>query len=365
MSFTRAPFRTASFLVAFCAFGAAAARTPGADVSSAWAAAPSVRVITADKTFSDGPVTLSGTLYTPALHHKVPVIIAFQAALTSTRNLPLFRHLTEMLPPLGIAVLVFDRRGSGKSGGKPASGSYDVLADDGCAALKMLTRDPRIDPKRIGFWGLSQGGWIAILAASRCPQTAFAVSVSAPMTTPAQQMNFAVANILRIHGYSQAEIDQAVGARSAVDAFEHGRLDRATAQKRLDAAAAKPWFPLIYLGKTFHDPAHSSWPGEMWQNPLQWLNGDKVPTLILYGAKDPWVPVALSMKVLKARAMRFTNVTTEVVAGADHDMMLSVPPKAQVDPHSLAYQAPDAPAYFALLASWLTAHGIATAPGSH
>lgn len=45
-----------------------------------------------------------------------------------------------------------------------------------------------------------------------------------------------------LDGYAQADIDEAIGARDAVDAFEHGALDRPTAQSRLDAAASKPWF---------------------------------------------------------------------------------------------------------------------------
>lgn len=31
------------------------------------------------------------------------------------RELPLYQHLKEMLPALGIAVFIYDRRGSGKS----------------------------------------------------------------------------------------------------------------------------------------------------------------------------------------------------------------------------------------------------------
>ncbi|HEY1929631.1 MAG TPA: alpha/beta fold hydrolase [Caulobacteraceae bacterium] len=345
-------------LLIVAGFSPLAAHAQDANLASVWSAPASVSVSRREVTFRNGDVTLKGDLYLPATTRKVPVIVVFHAATVATRDLPLFRHLTQMMPPLGIGVLVFDRRGSGASGGQPASGGYNVLADDGCAALRMLTRDPRVDPKRIGFWGLSQGGWISTLAASRCPGAAFAISVSAPMTTPAVQMDFAVANVLRIDGYSQADIDQAVGARDAVDAFEHGALDRATAQRRLDAAAAQPWFPLIYMEKTFHDPAQSGWPGEMWQDPIVWLQGDKAPTLIVYGAKDPWVPVAVSLKVLRARAAQFPNVTTEVVAGADHDMMLSASPKEQVDPKTMDNLAPDDPAYFALLASWLTHQGL-------
>ena len=251
-----------------------------------------------------------------------------------------------------------DRRGSGKSGGEPANGDYEALADDGIAALHVLARDRRIDPQRIGFWGVSQGGWISLLAASRCPETAFAIAISAPMTTPDVQMIFAVSNILRISGYSRADIELAVAARKAVDDFERGRLDRATAQKRLDAAAAKPWFALIYMSHSFQDPDKSGWAREIRHDPMTILPRVKAPTLIMYGAADPWVPARLSVERLSASAARFPNITTVVIAGADHDMSLSTSLKAQVDPARLSDQEPDAPEYFARLAAWLSGEGL-------
>src|SRR3546814_15826153 len=69
----------------------------------------------------------------------------------------LFRsHLKTILPALGIAVFTYDRRGSGASGTKDAGGDFTILADDAIAAVKHLKSDPRIDPRRIGTWGLSQ-----------------------------------------------------------------------------------------------------------------------------------------------------------------------------------------------------------------
>ena len=43
-----------------------------------------------------------------------------------------------MLPALGIAVFVYDRRGSGQSGSKNAGGDFTLLADDAVAAAKNL-----------------------------------------------------------------------------------------------------------------------------------------------------------------------------------------------------------------------------------
>jgi pimeloyl-ACP methyl ester carboxylesterase len=303
-------------------------------------------------------VVLSGTLYLPANARHIPVVIAFHSASSATRDLALYRHLKEMLPPLGVAVFVYDRRGSGKSSRGAAQGDYLALADDGIAAQRMLARDPRLDAKRIGFWGLSQGGWLSLLAASRSSETAFAICASAPMTTPEVQMNFAVENILRIDGYAQADIDAALAVRGAVNSAARGQLQRATAQKRLDAAAGEPWFHLIYLQRAITDGYLRGWAKEMWHDPLPIFMSEKAPTLIIYGARDPWVPVRASVNALQALAPPHPNITVAVVAGADHAMNTSTSLETQVDPNSLNDEAPNSPEYFALLASWLTAQGF-------
>ena len=332
---------------------ALAAEPPG----QPWQARATTPVEAQEKTFSSAGVTLSGTLYLPQGRSRLPAVVVTHAASSPSRDLPLYRHLVELLPNLGVAVFVYDRRGSGKSGGDLQQSDYELLADDAIAAQRMLAGDPRIDPKGIGFWGLSQGGWLSVLAAARSPRTAFAISISAPMTTADLQMNFASANILRIKGFAQADIDQALATRHAVDSYLRGELDRANAQAALDAAVGKPWFEHIYMSAKLGEPATSRWLKEMRHDPRETLERVTAPVLMIYGAADPWVPAQLSVERLAAA--KRPNVDTVVIAGADHSMMLSVDEKTQIDPDFFPRLAPDAPAYFGLLGAWLTARGIA------
>jgi uncharacterized protein len=341
------------------------ARADEADTTAAsppWRAQASAMVDARERTFQSGEVTLSGTLYVPKVGGRVSAVIVFHAASSPTRNNPLYAHLAEMLPALGIAVFVFDRRGSGKSGGTLEGSDYTVLAEDGINAQRLLAQDHRIDPRRIGFWGLSQGGWLSLLAASRSPQAAFAIAVSAPMTTPDVQMNFAVTNILRIKGFSQAEIDEAIAARAAVDDFQRGKRGRASAQSILDAATTKPWFLHTYLERSFKDPDQSGWAKEMRHDPMATLDAVKQPTFIMYGSSDPWVPVQISLERLRASSARHPNVEVAVIAGADHAMATSVSTAEQIDPVLSARQAPQSAAYFGLLSAWLAKQGIARMP---
>ena len=310
-------------------------------------------------TVPSGNARLSGTLYMPRSSTPRPVVVVFHGAADPLRAAPLYRHLIAMLPPLGIGVFVYDRRGSGRSTGPSAAGSYAMLADDGIAARRYLATRPGVDPRRIGFWGLSQGGWLAALGAQRDPACAFAISVSAPMVPADVQMRFAVANILRIRGYDDAAIGMADAARAAVDGFMRGEVDRPTAQRAVDLAAAQPWFGLTYMGRTFDDPEKSDWAHEMQNDPLSVMRQIRTPMLVLYGSADPWVPVATSLDRLKGLLVVNPRLEVGVVTGADHMMMTSVPPLTQVDPQAILQQSPEAPEYFGVMTSWLVRNGFA------
>jgi uncharacterized protein len=324
-----------------------------------WSAQPSTHSVSEERKFQHDGVTLSGTLIRPIGIEKAPLVIVFHGASSPLRSEALYDHLRRMLPSLGIAVFTYDRRGTGRSGGSTKGNSFDLLADDGIAAAEMLAADPHIDASRIGFWGLSQGGWLSLLAASKYKRAAFAVSISAPMVTPDVQMNFAVTNILRIKGVSQEDIDLAIAARTAVDQFERGQLDRASAQARLDRVIDKPWFDLIYMDKTFSDPDKSGWAKEIRHDPLSSIGTVTVPVLVIYGSTDPWVPAANSVERLASISRERANFKTVVIDGADHAMMTTLTPEQQIDPAGFATQAPNSAEYFGRLAAWLQKQGIA------
>lgn len=324
-----------------------------------WSAPASVEVIREARRFANGDVELSGTLYLPRSRKPVAAVVVTHSASSPLGDASLYEHLKVMLPALGIAVFTYDRRGSGQSGAKTAGGDYTILADDAIAAVSSLRSDPRIDPRRIGTWGLSQGGWISPLAASRSSDIAFVVAVSAPVVTADLQMIFSSTNHLRANGHSQAEIDQMVATRKAVDAYMRGTGSRGEAQRLIDVAKTKPWFKYTYMGETVRDRAVSGWRKEIENDPLRNLSAVKVPMLVLFGADDAVVPVAESVERLKAIAGRMPKMKVHVVAGADHSMHMAADQKVTLDPKHDGTERADSAEYIAVLSSWLTERGLA------
>lgn len=78
-----------------------------------------------------------------------------------------------------------------------------------------------------------------------------------------------------------------------------------------------------------------------------------MPTLVIFGQADPWVPVGTSLAALRSRSTDFPQVTIRIIDGADHAMMLGVPPAQQVDTKFATQAAPNAPAYFPQIGAWL------------
>src|SRR5579863_1272843 len=99
-------------LAAAATAAAAAPATP-----PAWFAAPTTAVSVRHVSFADGGAELSGTLYVPASKERVPAVVVLHGASEPLATTPLYEHLRDGLPQIGVAVLVFDRRGSGASTG--------------------------------------------------------------------------------------------------------------------------------------------------------------------------------------------------------------------------------------------------------
>ena len=314
-------------------------------------------VCAADVSFANGDVRLSGTLYRPGNGRIVSALVAAHGASGGERSSAMFRHLYEALPRLGVAVLVFDRRGAGRSTGVLKDADYTVLADDAIAARRFIASQPGLGDVPVGYWGYSQGGWIATLAGSRDPQAAFVVSVSAPLVPADVQMIEATRNILRIHDVSEDDIAIAIDARKAVDAHIRGQMNAAQAQAKLDLSRSKPWFGLIYMSGKLGDPKTSRWLKEISNDPLRALTKVRAPALLVFGRQDVWIPVPISVE--RAEALANERLAVVVIDDADHAMMTTLSPMQQIDTRMSKQYRPDSVEYFYALASWLTKNGFA------
>jgi hypothetical protein len=132
--------------------------------------------------FRSHGVSLSGTIVFPTGKPHAALVFVHGSGRQS-RDL----HLAERFATGGIATLVYDKRGAGKSGGEyeenqsVSEKNLGLLADDAAAALSALASHPSIKGAPTGFGGISQAGWIAPLAAQRNADVKFLVMWSGPV----------------------------------------------------------------------------------------------------------------------------------------------------------------------------------------
>jgi dienelactone hydrolase len=121
--------------------------------------------------------TLAGTLTRPAgAPARVPVVVTISGSGQQERDerLPMlpayafFREVADTLGRRGVAVLRYDDRGTGASGGREtlARATSADFADDARAVVAWLRTRPDVDQGRILLAGHSEGGLIAPLLAA-------------------------------------------------------------------------------------------------------------------------------------------------------------------------------------------------------
>lgn len=137
-------------------------------------------------TFDNGDFTLAGTLTLPEGDGPFPALVLISGSGQQNRDEELsivpgykpFREIADHLTRQGIAVLRYDDRGVGESGGDPSEATSADFADDAEAAFAYLQGRPELDGKQIGILGHSEGGIIEAMIGARNPNVAFLISMA-------------------------------------------------------------------------------------------------------------------------------------------------------------------------------------------
>lgn len=128
-------------------------------------------------------ITLAGTFTYPKDGKKFPAVVLLTGSGAQDRNEEVYLHkpflvLADYLTRNGIAVLRFDDRGTGESGGDYRSATLQDFATDAAAAVDYLKTRREVERKKIGFLGHSEGGSIMLIVGAGRKDIAFYVSLA-------------------------------------------------------------------------------------------------------------------------------------------------------------------------------------------
>ncbi|MGH7087766.1 MAG: alpha/beta hydrolase family protein, partial [Stellaceae bacterium] len=159
---------------------------------------------------------------------RVPAMLLLQGSGPVDRdgNIPgvfatdLEKQIAEALAAAGIASLRCDKRGVDANKGEMPKDpraradfvDWDNFVDDAAAAWRFLRDQPGIDPQRVGIFGHSEGGVIALAAARRLLDAgetpAALVLASTPGRPVSEVLNQQIARLLKQKGLSPGKAEQ-------------------------------------------------------------------------------------------------------------------------------------------------------------
>jgi pimeloyl-ACP methyl ester carboxylesterase len=242
--------------------------------------------------FRNGDVTLSGTLLLPLTKETHPAVLFLHGAGSEGRYGA--RFLAEYFTRYGIAALIYDKRGVGKSTGDWKRSDFSDLAGDAIAGIHFLQQRNEINPKQIGLYGHSQGGMLAPLAASRSKDVAFVISGAGSAVPVYESEINSITNQVRAQGISGIDLVEATDfIKLWVSVMRTGKgweqFDPA-----IEKARGTKWFPML------HVPPKDNWIWAFHKRIYDYNAADywaqvSVPVLVIYGERDLYVPVGQSI----------------------------------------------------------------------
>ncbi len=142
---------------------------------------------------STANISLAGTLTLPPNQQNCPAVILISGSGPQDRDETIMQHkpflvVADYLTRQGMVVLRVDDRGVGESGGNFASATSADFASDVAAALDYLKKHPRVNARKVGLLGHSEGGMIAPLVASQRSDVAFLILMAGPGHTGGEVM---------------------------------------------------------------------------------------------------------------------------------------------------------------------------------
>ncbi|OGX82620.1 hypothetical protein BEN47_04395 [Hymenobacter lapidarius] len=270
---------------------------------------------------------LGGTLTVPAGEGPFPAVVLLSDLGPQNRDVDvtgyrMFAQLADYLTRHGVAVLRFDDRGVGKSGGTFATATTADFVTDAQAALAYLRTRPLVAAQHVGLLGHGEGANVALLAATgpdRAP--AFVVSLAGYGVPGYDTMLRQQLEIMRLTGADALEV------KAAQDVYH--RTVTAIRQTPDNTAARAKVVSLLTSANTGIDAsmarARAAQLTTPWSryffdfNPQPQLGKVQCPVLLLNGTADMQVSARRNLAPLR-RALQGArrSVSSYQLKGVNH-----------------------------------------------
>ncbi len=300
-----------------------------------------------DKDFKSGDIPMTGTLILPAGKGPFPCIVMTHGSGYEKREES--RGLAYLFAGNGIAAFIYDKRGTDKPeevGDWKAS--FSDYGNDATSAAIMLSKDKSVNPKRIGIFGHSQGGWVAPLAASKSDLFSFVIISAGNVVTPVEQHLYNGACANRQNGVPEWAIKEIYEFRKIK--YEAGITgNKEKFEAALPIAKEKKWF--VRTGGDL--PGGTFWTLNGYYKSDTALSALKCPVLVIAGELDRYSDTKTNMQLFQQifeKSGNIKNVTFKVFPSANHAYLETTTGK--LDDTEITELKRFVPGYLETLASW-------------
>jgi pimeloyl-ACP methyl ester carboxylesterase len=287
---------------------------------------------TTDTRFTSVVTDLAGRLIEPrSVNSKRPLVVMVHG---SERTSALSSSYAYSLAAQDIAVFVYDKRGTGGSQGEYTQ-NFELLAADAAAALAHAKSMTTGRVGRAGYFGGSQGGWVAPLAATHSAADFVAIGfglVASPIEEDREQM-ISEARALGLDATAFALLNRLSGATSRLllSGFEQGYEDLDRVRREL---AQQPWSQKIRgeysgeilrmtdddlrrLGRARFDNVELIWDYDA----VAALKRVNVPILWILAGEDREAPIETTRGALQQLKKAGKPIDVYVFPDTDHGMV--------------------------------------------
>lgn len=271
--------------------------------------------------FRSDDVELKGHLYMPTGEGPFPAIVVMHGGGSNPavlRSTPYW--LAPRMAACGVAALVYDKRGTGDSGGDYAQSTFDDFVTDAGSAASVLQKRKDVDKRAIGVLGFSQGGRLAPVAASRYPVFTFVASVSGPFTPVEDTRFYALRNAFAQAGVADSTMNIVMPLwRKHFDAVASRNASQLEALDN-ELIMLSDVVPTQLLPPTSADIPATGIYNSMGRDYAAPLASMTAPWFLLYGELDLTVPVEASLEIMRHHMACAGNedVQVHVVPGVGH-----------------------------------------------
>jgi pimeloyl-ACP methyl ester carboxylesterase len=273
---------------------------------------------------STAGIKLAGTLTIPPGKGTFPAVVLVAGSGAHDRDEALMGHrpflvLSDYLTRRGIAVLRYDKRGVGESGGTYATATTADFADDAEAGLAYLEKRSEIDPHKIGLIGHSEGGMIAPLLAARNSSVAFIVMMAGPGIPGDELLVEQTLLIAEANGQTHETAEKAAGEERIILSLVKDETDSAVLEKRLREQLTGQ-VPEAQIGAAIKSTSSPWFRYFISYDPAATLRKVKCPVLAVIGSRDLQVPPEQNIPAIRKALQDAGNQKFEVdeLPGLNH-----------------------------------------------